>query len=411
MRRFAAPATLHFRISGAFLLAFGGAVCACGSDTPGGEAGAAGSPAAGAGMAGMSPGGVSGSTGVAGSASVAGGGAGGSAPTAGSGGNATTGGVSTTAGAGGSSTTAGSGGAAAGAGGGGTVDRNQRKLLLRDEGNSAVHYIDLAEPAKSWHQTVPVGRDLQLIGGKRFLIGTENGYQERNLSDGSVAKDVTTFPGTLDAHRLHDGNTLLVGLDFHGGKGIVLLEVTAQGTAGRQLEFPGTYVRLVRESGPDRFLITADTHVFEGDAQGKVLWDATVQGGPAAPHAWEALRLASGDIVIAAGYAASLEIFGPDQKLKQTITGGDGVTPYFFSDVQVMAGGSYVVTNWQGHGVGLGGKGLQLVEYDAAGKLIWSWKQDASFVSSLQAGLVLDGLDQDKLQVESPTTGELEPVN
>jgi hypothetical protein len=308
------------------------------------------------------------------------------------------------------STSAGAAGAA-GAGGAPATDRSQRKLLLRDEGNSAVHYVDLADPSKNWHQTVPTGRDIQLIGGKHFLIGTENGYQERNLSDGSVVKDVTTFAGTLDAHRLHNGNTLLVGLDFHGGKGIVLLEVTPQGMAGRQIEFPGTYVRLVRESGPDRFLITSDTHVFEGDAQGKVVWDATVVGGPAAPHAWEGLRLASGDVLLAAGYAASLEIFGADQKLKQTITGGDGVEPYFFADVQVLPGGNYVVANWQGHGTGLGGKGLQLVEYDSAGKLVWSWKQDAAFVSSLQGAIVLDGLDQDKLQVESATTGVLEAVN
>jgi hypothetical protein len=127
------------------------------------------------------------------------------------------------------------------------------------------------------------------------------------------------------------------------------------------------------------------------------------------PHAWEALRLASGDVLVATGYAASLEVFGADQQLKQTITGGEGVNPYFFADVQVMpGGGSYVVANWQGHGTGLGAMGLQVVEYDTAGKLIWSWKQDASFVSSLQQVVVLDALDLDKLQVENPQSGVLE---
>jgi hypothetical protein len=352
---------------------------------------------------------VSGSSSVAGTTLTGGSEAGGSGGS--SAGSASSGAGGTAAG--GSSAGA-SGSASGGGGSGGTApveDRAQRKLLLRDEGNSAVHYVDLADPSKNWHQTVPVGKDIQLIGGKRFLIGTENGYQERNLSDGTLAKDVSTFAGTIDAHRLHNGNTLLTGVDFHGGKGIVLLEVTPQGTAGRQIEFPGTYVRLARESGPDRFLITANTHAFEVDAQGKVLWDATVVGGPADPHAWEALRIASGDVLVAAGYAAGLEIFGPDQKLKQTITGGDGVEPYFFSDVQVMPGGTYVVANWEGHGTGNGGKGLQVVEYDSAGKLVWSWKQDAAFVSSLQGVIVLSGLDQDKLEVESLTTGVLEPVN
>lgn len=351
----------------------------------------------------MPPGGVSGSVAAGNGGTTSG--AANSAGTTNAAGT-TAGGTSAGASAGG-----GAGGAGAPSGGAPTADPNKRKLLLRDEGNSAVHYVDLADTSKNWHQTVPVGRDLQLIGGRRFLVGTENGYQERSLDDGAVTKDVTTYPGTLAAHRLHNGNTLLSGVDFHGGKGIVLVEVTPQGSIGRQIEYPGTYARMVREAGDGHFLITADTHVFEGDAAGKVVWEVPVQGGPAAPHAWEALRLAGGDVLVSTGYAASLEIFGADKSLKQTITGGEGVKPNYFADVQVMPGGSFVVANWQGHGVGLGSNGLQLVEYDAAGKLIWSWKQDASFVSSLQQLVVLDGLDLEKLTVENPLTGVLEAVN
>ncbi len=404
MSRFSRVRLTGFGASFAFFLAFGACGSACssnaGTDVNGGSAGAT---VAGGGA---SPGGVSGSGQTSGGASAGSSGAasGGTASAGTPSGGATTGG-STTGGMSGAAT---GGNATAGAP---ATDPNKRKLLLRDEGNSAVHYLDLADPSKNWHQAVPIGRDLQLIGAQKFLIGTDNGYQERSLADGKVVKDVTTYPGTLAAHRLHNGNTLLSGVDFHGGKGIVLFQVTPQGGNGPQIEYPGTYVRMVRETGNGNFLMTADTHVFEGDAQGKVVWDVTVQGGPASPHAWEAVRLASGDVMVSAGYAAALEIFGADKQLKQTITGGDGVMPFYFADFQVMPGGRYVVANWQGHGVGNGTKGLQLVEYDAAGKLVWSWKQDATFVSSLQNVLVLDGLDLDKLQVENPQTGVLESAN
>jgi hypothetical protein len=409
MRRFRCVHAAGFSSSFAFFLAF--AVGACGSSAepsvgagPGGSSATGGQAASPGGMGGSVIGSAgSGSGGVAGTPGggtfAAGSDAGGSSP-----GGTSSGGTVSAGGGSGSGGSAGSGGTAG-------LDRTRRKLLLRDEGKSAVHYVDLADASKNWHQAVPVGRDLQVIGAQRFLIGTDNGFQERNLGDGAVVKDVTAYPGTLAAHRLHNGNTLLSGVDFHGGKGIVLVEITPQGSVGRQIEYPGTYVRMVREVGADHFLITADTHVFEGDAQGKVVWDVTVQGGPAEPHAWEALRLASGDTLVSTGYAASLELFGADKQLKQTITGGDGVKPNFFADVQVMPGSSYVVANWQGHGVSLGANGLQVVEYDAAGKLVWSWKQDASFVSSLQQLVVLDGLDLDKLHVENRQTGLLEPVN
>src|SRR5262249_16213007 len=156
---------------------------------------------------------------------------------------------------------------------------------------------------------------------------------------------------------------------------------TPQNTVARQIEYPGDYVRLIRESKDDHFLLTSNTLVFEGDAQGNVGWKVTIPAQTDMVHAWEALPLASGDVLVGAGYTGSLMIFGPDQKLKQTITGGDGVTPFYFADVQIMPSGSYVVANWQGHGAGNGGKGLQLVEYDTAGKLIWHWQQDMSFVS------------------------------
>ncbi len=355
---------------------------------------------------------------VAGQAAVAGGGGASASAGAGSGGveagsasgGAVQAGSTAQAGVGG---VAGSGGvAAAGAAGagGGTFDRSKRKLLLRDEGNSALHYVDLETPTENWHQTVPVGRDLQLVGSRRLLIGTENGYEERSLDDGSVVKSVVGYPGAVSAHRLHNGNTLLSGAAFHGGTGITLVEVTPQGSVARSISYPGDYVRLIRESKGGNFLVAAENRVFEGDTAGNVVWEVTVQGH-AMPHAWEALRLASGDVLVAGGYAASLQIFGPDEQLKQTITGGDGALPFFFADVQVMPGGSYVVANWQGHGTGFGDKGLQVLEYDSSGKLIWSWKQDASFVSSLQHLIVLDGLDVEKLHVESPETGVLEAVN
>jgi hypothetical protein len=101
----------------------------------------------------------------------------------------------------------------------------------------------------------------------------------------------------------------------------------------------------------------------------------------------------------------------PAQAPVRTFSGGDPApNPFFFADVQVMPGGSYVVANWQGHG-DFGGQGIQLLEYDNTGELVWWWQQEDAFIDSLQYVIVLDGLDLEKLHVESTTTGELEPVD
>jgi hypothetical protein len=50
---------------------------------------------------------------------------------------------------------------------------------------------------------------------------------------------------------------------------------------------------------------------------------------------------------------------------------------------------------------------VQLLEFDAAGHLVWQWS-DSSRISSLQGVLVLDGLDLEKLHDERE--GMMKPI-
>src|SRR6478752_7429343 len=148
-----------------------------------------------------------------------------------------------------------------------------RKLILRDEGLSQLSYVDLAKPSNNWYVPIPAGRDLQLVGNGRVLIGTGTGYEEHEILTGKKVVELTTFEGTIAATRLRNGNTLLTGLNWEGKKGIVLTEVDATGKTKRLINFPEfPYVRLVRETVGGTFIITSDTIVFEGDANGKIVW-------------------------------------------------------------------------------------------------------------------------------------------
>jgi hypothetical protein len=320
----------------------------------------------------------------------------------GSGGGA---GLDAAGGSGGSTAGAASGGAsgsgALGAGGG------QRRLLLRDEARSVVSYVDLGDPNAGWHVTTGTGRDMQLVGDERFMIGTDNGYEERLLSSGALVTQQKSFPGTLSAHRLRNRNTILAGVNWQGASGIALIEVDGAGAIKSKVSYPGfSYVRLIRQTPTGTFLVAADTVVFEGDATGKILW--RVDAAPADSHVWQALRIPSGETVVSTGYGASLALFGADGTLHKTITGPASVGPYQFVGFQILASGDYVVANWQGHS---GEKaGVQLLEYDPQGTLVWSYRPNTTTQSlSLHAVIVLDGLDTGKLNVDD-TTGVLVAV-
>lgn len=284
-----------------------------------------------------------------------------------------------------------------------------QRFILRDEGLSQLSYVDVAHPGNNWHEKVPAGRDLQLVGGGRVLIGTGSGYEEREILTGKKVDSVEGFESNITARRLRNGNTLLVGLNQNGKKGIVLTEVDPKGQMLRLINYPQfSYVRLVRETPSGTLLVTSDTVVFEGDPSGTILWTAKI-ASQKRPHAWQALRCGDGQTVVSSGYAGNLQFFSADGHPVGTITGPDEVRPNFFSGLQILNNGNFVVANWQGHGPGHGSSGIQLLEYNRQGKLVWSWKQDPDKFSSIQGVIVLDGLDLNRLHVENGN-GVLSPV-
>ena len=278
--------------------------------------------------------------------------------------------------------------------------RNMRKLLLHDEGKNQLSYLDMSDPSKRWNEPVPSGRDIQLVGKGRVLIGTGLGYEERDIVTGKKLYELTSYKGTISARRLGNGNTVLVGLNWQEKEGIVLVEVDEQGVTKRLINYPGfTYVRLIRETVQSTLLVSADNIIFEGDMNGNIIWQAKLVGHDH-PHAWQPLRLANGQTVVSGGYTGNIQVFDTDGSLIRTIGGPEKVNPKFYAGLQILPTGNLVVINWQGHGPAMGEKGIQLLEYTPDGELVWSWKQDATVFSSLQAVIILDGLDLNLLHVE-----------
>jgi len=356
---------------------------AAGSIAAGGSSGNAGSSSGGAGGSsnGGSSGGDAGNGGTSGGGSDAGMGNDGTARNTGDGGTTKPGGQDASSGMDGSS------GAS-----------TPQQLILYDDSNGRLLYINNANPAANWIATTGMGRDVQLVGGGRVMLGKFDGWDEYQLSDGTkVGTGQHGFPGTLDSYRLTDGNTMLASI---AGGGIVLKMVNASGQVQRQVTYPGfSFVGMVRPTSAGTYLVGADTVVFEGNDQGMIVSRLSPAG---ARHAWKAMRLANGNTVISTGYGASLVIYDSAGKLLQTIGGPNQpsaaqIAPWFYADFHLLPNGRYFVINSQADRTM--NSSVQLLEYDAAGTLVWQQKQPMS-VRTFEEGIVLDGLDTTKLNVE-----------
>jgi hypothetical protein len=386
---------------------------------PKGAAGTQGG--AGAGAAGTSAGGSSGGE--------AGGGAGGTAATGGTGGatepDAATDAPASVSDAGGSGgardatearadATADAGSAADGPPWELLYPRDKRRMLLRDEGLSNLHYVNLANPAENWTiTTTDPARGMQLVGNGVLLGARNDGYEEYELKTGKVLKQVKTFMQTESACRLANGDTMLTQLDKAG----IHLTFLAPQTdvVKNKITYAGYgYVRMARPTPQGTFLVPSDTKLFEGDDQGHVMWETTL-GSPEWMHIWKATRVPNGNLILGAAWAASLDILDATthKVIKRIGTGAlpeaATVKPNFFAEFQILPNGNYITPNWEGHGAGNGTTGVQVLEFDPTGKLVWQWKQDPAVYSSIQAVMVLDGLDPQYLHVET-VNGTWTPV-
>lgn len=197
-------------------------------------------------------------------------------------------------------------------------------------------------------------------------------------------------------------------------EGITLQELDEKDApvAGRQVTFSGyTQLRLLRRTPQGTFLVGVGTKLAEVDWNGTRIWEMDIPDGSSV---YQGLRLADQTIAVTSGYGAAILVIDPTTKKVLRTIGGKAqpdaatVVPNFFAGFQILPNGHFVVTNWEGHGGGNGGKGLQLLEYDSAGALVWSWKQDPNLVASLHGVIVIDGLDTTKLHDD--VNGVLAPV-
>lgn len=278
----------------------------------------------------------------------------------------------------------------------------RHEFLAIDEGLVQLLHVDEADPSKDW--IVPIGhpqaRDMQLIGKGRVLIGHHHGWSEFEIATGRVLSEFTGYEGVTAVRRQPDGHTILAGVDIAGVTGVVILELDKTNSEIRRAIYPGDYVRLIRQTGQGTFLMSCNDRIREGDREGNYLREYPVEGFY---HAWKSLRLPDGNLIVSAGYGAFVVELDPAGTIVRKFGGKDqvpeAVNPFFYAMFQLLPNGHIVLANWQGHGEGFGESGVQLLEFNVAGEIVWHWS-DASRISSLQGVLVLDGLDTGLLHDE-----------
>ena len=286
----------------------------------------------------------------------------------------------------------------------------KHRFVAVDEGLGTLLHVDERNPSRDWVVSIgqPQARDMQVVGDNRILIGHHHGYSEFDLSTGNVVREFTGLEGVTSARRQPDGSTLIAGVNLAGEAGVAVLTLDADNNIRHRAGYPGEYVRIIRQTASGTYLMCCNDRIREGAPEGGYLREFPVDGFY---HAWKGVRLESGHLLVSAGYGAFLVELDGSGKVVRRFGGKadvpEKVNPFFYAMFQVLPNDRIVVANWQGHGPDLGTSGVQLLEFDRTGAIVWSWSQ-ADRISSLQGIVVLDGLDTSLLHDER--RGSMKPV-
>jgi hypothetical protein len=290
----------------------------------------------------------------------------------------------------------------------------KHRLLLADEGAMQVLLIDQFNPANNWTvQTPDNNRDMQLVGNNRVMVSDPTGgFCELDITTGAKKRNVTGFGAVQSVIRLANGNTLLCGDNLSGGTGVTIVEIDSLSNIKRKISYPGySTVRLMRKTPQNTFFFGAnDSLLVEGDSTGKIIAKIVVKG---AVDVYMAVRLRNGNILVSTGYGATILEIKQTGEVVKTYGGANQaqatlIHPYFYNSFQVLNNGHIVTTNWQGHGAGHGGVGIQVLEYDTTGAMVWYWK-DSTKYSSLHSVIVLDSLNT-QLLYDDFDGGVMKPI-
>ena len=275
-----------------------------------------------------------------------------------------------------------------------------------DEGLKNLLYVNENDSTKNWLVSVAnvyPSRDMQLIGNNRILIGNSLGYAEYDITTGKIMRQVTAYDSVSSVRRLPNGQTILFGVDLAGSKGVVMIKLDSNNAQIKKTVFPGTYVRLARQTSTGTFILCCNDTIKEADTSGVFIWKKYVKytSYPANKHMWKAERLDNGHIFFSGGYGAFMAEMDTAGNFIRTIGEAPqpaGVNPFFYAMWQWLPNGDIVVANWQNHGAGhdTAGKVHELIEFNQQGTIVWTWDKPA-LVSSLQGVFILDSLNTNLL--------------
>lgn len=253
----------------------------------------------------------------------------------------------------------------------------KHRFIIVDESRSQLHYINEFDSSKDWAIEFPQRyRNVRLTKDQRIVMSTHSGYVEFDLNTQKELKTIDNplFNKTETLVRLENGHTILGCCSGEKG-GITFYELDKNDEIIRKANFPKYHkLRLMSLAKDSSFLFGVANKIIKADWNEKAK-EFVIPNDRC--WAYEVEELNNGNYRVSCGYYPALEEWTPGGTFVRKLAGGfpspEGLGYNFFGSAHKLSNGNWVVSNWTGHEKNDSKKGVQLIEFNHEGKVVWTW--------------------------------------
>ncbi len=271
----------------------------------------------------------------------------------------------------------------------------KHRFLAGDEAGHRIVFIDENNPANDWEiSTENKGRawDMQLIGNDQVSVSFPNGYHilDLNKKDWIKTVPIKDAQGVWSVLENKNGEKSAIGFS----KNLYVATLDESNNVTKKGDVPkAKMMRLGRLTSDGNAVAAPGDEVIEWNANGEIIKRFDI------PYkierekglmAFMGLEDKDGNYWAATGYGAVtvktdsngnlLKVFGKDQKL------------HFTAGFQLMPNGNLVQCNWSGHTPAKASAGVQIVEFNPDGEVVWEYSNPKKLSCPVTV-IVLDNLN------------------
>ena len=258
------------------------------------------------------------------------------------------------------------------------VNPTKRRFLYSDFKNRKIVYVDEANESATWEAALPEWSfDITRHGLNRLLVAQSQGWRLYDLGQLQFLKefkDPEHLKNAVSVTRVADGRTFV--LEERG----LVHEYDAQDKWAFTYTFPACvrHGRTLRFTDRGTALIGIDDGVAEVELdrartpEGRLVRRFTI---PGSKSVYQGAYLPNGNLLVTGGYTPELVTFAPDGKILSRVKADqpEGLANFFYGGFGFRPNGNVLLANWTGHSDKDFKPGWKLIEFDASGKVVWTW--------------------------------------